>query len=109
MAIRLDKYVNNLDLAKILLYIILNVHYRIHGKKIRGREEILLGVTSRPYILKSTISSINYHIYQLHQLSHISAITPAKASPICLYPISDGCTQLVICRSKCSEYILLFM
>ena len=54
-----------LDLAKtILLYIILNVHYRIHGKKIRGREEILLGVTSRPYILKSTLSSINYHIYR---------------------------------------------
>ena len=50
--------------SKILLYIILNVHYRIHGKKIRGREEILLGVTSRPYILKSTISSINYHIYR---------------------------------------------
>ena len=41
-----------------------NVHYRIHGKKIRGREEILLGVTSRPYILKSTLSSINYHIYR---------------------------------------------
>ena len=40
---------------------------------------------------------------------YLSAITPAKASPICLYPISDGCTQLVICRSKCSEYILLFM
>ena len=38
--------------------------YRIHGKKIRGREEILLGVTSRPYILKSTINSINYHIYR---------------------------------------------
>ena len=36
----------------------------LHGKKIRGREEILLGVTSRPYILKSTISSINYHIYR---------------------------------------------
>ena len=51
-------------LAKILFYIILNVHYRIHGKKIRGREEILLGVTSRPYILKSTINSINYHIYR---------------------------------------------
>ncbi len=33
-------------------------------EKIRGREEILLGVTSRPYILKSTISSINYHIYR---------------------------------------------
>ena len=49
-----SKYVKNIDLAKILLYIILNVHYRIHGKKIRGREEILLGVTSRPYILKST-------------------------------------------------------
>lgn len=48
----------------MLLYIILNVHYRIHGKKIRGREEILLGVTSRPYILKSTLSSINYHIYR---------------------------------------------
>ena len=30
----------------------------------RGREEILLGVTSRPYILKSTINSINYHIYR---------------------------------------------
>lgn len=42
----------------------LNAHYRIHGKKIRGREEILLGVTSRPYILKSTINSFNYHIYQ---------------------------------------------
>ena len=25
------------------------------ARKIRGREEILLGVTSRPYILKSTI------------------------------------------------------
>ena len=30
----------------------------------KRREEILLGVTSRPYILKSTISSINYHIYR---------------------------------------------
>lgn len=50
--------------SKNTTYIILNVHYRIHGKKIRGREEILLGVTSRPYILKSTINSINYHIYR---------------------------------------------
>ena len=33
-------------------------------QEIRGREEILLGVTSRPYILKSTINSINYRIYR---------------------------------------------
>ena len=43
-AVRLDKYVKNINLAKILLYIILNVHYRIHGKKNkRERRNLIRG------------------------------------------------------------------